>query len=94
MSASTENWAGRVALMIAHCAGMVDLVALPVWVGALIEKYGFDSRTPAAWRRCFSSAPCCRACSSRREFGKLNAARGGDDRLRAGGDCVLRRRLA
>jgi MFS family permease len=28
--------------MIAHCAGMVDLVALSVWVGALIGHYGFD----------------------------------------------------
>jgi predicted MFS family arabinose efflux permease len=28
--------------MIAHCAGMVDLVALSVWVGALITHYGFD----------------------------------------------------
>jgi predicted MFS family arabinose efflux permease len=33
---------GRVALMVAHCAGMVDLVALSIWVGALITRYGFD----------------------------------------------------
>jgi predicted MFS family arabinose efflux permease len=33
---------GRLALMVAHCAGMVDLVALSVWVGALIAHYGFD----------------------------------------------------
>ena len=33
---------GRIALMVAHCAGMVDLVALPVWVGALIAQYGFS----------------------------------------------------
>jgi predicted MFS family arabinose efflux permease len=33
---------GRAALMVAHCAGMVDLVALPVWVGTLISRYGFD----------------------------------------------------
>jgi predicted MFS family arabinose efflux permease len=33
---------GRIALMVAHCAGMVDLVALSVWVGALIAHYGFD----------------------------------------------------
>jgi predicted MFS family arabinose efflux permease len=33
---------GRVALMVAHCAGMVDLVALSVWVGVLIAHYGFD----------------------------------------------------
>ena len=42
MKTSTESWGGRVALMVAHCAGMVDLVALPVWVGALIAQY--DSR--------------------------------------------------
>lgn len=30
------------ALMIAHCAGMVDLVALPVWVGTLIGSYRLD----------------------------------------------------
>src|SRR5690606_31500683 len=33
---------GRAALMVAHCAGMVDLVALSVWVGALIAHYGFN----------------------------------------------------
>jgi len=42
MASSTENGPGRAALAIAHCAGMVDLVALPVWVGALIADYGFD----------------------------------------------------
>ena len=42
MQASTESWRGRIALMVAHCAGMVDLVALPVWVGALIAQYGFS----------------------------------------------------
>ncbi|MBV8441189.1 MAG: MFS transporter, partial [Hyphomicrobiales bacterium] len=42
MRASTESWRGRIALMVAHCAGMVDLVALPVWVGALISQYRFS----------------------------------------------------
>lgn len=37
---SSESWRGRIALMVAHCAGMVDLVALPVWMGALIARYG------------------------------------------------------
>jgi predicted MFS family arabinose efflux permease len=39
---TTEKWPGRIALMVGHCAGMVDLVALPVWVGALIAAYKFD----------------------------------------------------
>ncbi len=38
----TEGWPGRIALMVAHCAGMVDLVALPVWVGTLISSYKLD----------------------------------------------------
>ena len=42
MTTTTERWPGRIALMVAHCAGMVDLVALPVWVGTLISAYRFD----------------------------------------------------
>jgi len=41
-SISIETRRGRAALMVAHCAGMVDLVALPVWVGTLISHYRFD----------------------------------------------------
>lgn len=33
---------GVLALFAAHCAGMVDLVGLPVWVGTLISNYRFD----------------------------------------------------
>jgi MFS family permease len=39
---TTENKRGVFALMVAHCAGMLDLVALPVWVGTLIVQYRFD----------------------------------------------------
>ena len=42
MSANTESWPGRIGLMVGHTAGMIDLVALPVWVGALISEYKFD----------------------------------------------------
>lgn len=38
----TERWPARLALMLAHCAGMLDLVALPVWVGTLISSYHLD----------------------------------------------------
>ena len=41
-SISIESRRGRAALMVAHCAGMVDLVALPLWVGTLIAQYRFD----------------------------------------------------
>ncbi len=39
---TTSSVRGRIALMTGHCAGMVDLVALPVWVGALVAHYRFD----------------------------------------------------
>ncbi|WP_028311705.1 MFS transporter [Derxia gummosa] len=41
---TTESLRGRLALMGGHCAGMLDLVALPVWVGALVARYGFDAQ--------------------------------------------------
>lgn len=30
------------ALVVGHCAGMIDLIALPVWIGALITHYGLS----------------------------------------------------
>lgn len=39
---TTNSLRGRIALMAGHCAGMVDLVALPVWVGTLMSAYRFD----------------------------------------------------
>ncbi len=39
---STDALRGRVALCVAHCAGLVDLVALPLWVGALIQHHQLD----------------------------------------------------
>ncbi len=41
---SKEKVSGRFALTIAHVAGMVDLVALPVWIAALISAYNFDTQ--------------------------------------------------
>ena len=38
---TTETKRGIFALMLAHVAGMLDLVALPVWVGILISQYQF-----------------------------------------------------
>jgi len=44
----TDSLAGRTALAVAHCAGMVDLVALPVWVGTLVAHYRFDPQQAGA----------------------------------------------
>lgn len=49
MQAPATSWGpvpdagrGRATLMLCHFVGMVDLVALPVWVGTLAQHYGFD----------------------------------------------------
>ena len=42
MTTRSTSTFGHVALIVAHCAGMVDLVALPVWVGTLIQHYKLD----------------------------------------------------
>jgi len=42
--ASTAQRLGIATLMAAHCAGMTDLVALPIWVGTLISHYQLDAQ--------------------------------------------------
>jgi predicted MFS family arabinose efflux permease len=39
---TTNSIKGRIVLSTAHVAGMIDLVALPVWVGTLISRYQFS----------------------------------------------------
>ncbi len=63
MQSTTERWSGRLPLMVAHCAGMVDLVALPVWVGALIAQYKFAPQQAGGLATLFLSARCSAACS-------------------------------
>ncbi|WP_417223078.1 MFS transporter [Amphritea sp.] len=38
----TASKRGHIALMMAHCAGMLDLVALPVWIGTLVQYYKLE----------------------------------------------------
>jgi len=37
-----DSFRGRTVLIMAHCAGMLDLVAIALWVGALVTRYGFN----------------------------------------------------
>ena len=37
-----ESVRGIVTLMVSHCAGMLDLIALPLWVGTLVAHYRFN----------------------------------------------------
>ncbi len=48
MTIRTDSVLGRCALAVTHCAGMVDLVALPVWVGVLVAHHRFDPQQAGA----------------------------------------------
>ncbi|MDH4414132.1 MAG: MFS transporter [Rhizobium sp.] len=48
MSGQKFKIAGAAALVIGHCAGMLDLIALPIWVGALVERLAFTPQMAGA----------------------------------------------
>lgn len=68
-----ETRRGRVALMVAHCAGMVDLVALPVWVGTLIGPYGFDPQQAGGLATLFLAGAVAASLWAAPRFDRLRA---------------------
>lgn len=49
MNRPVDDLKGRTSLVLCHCAGMIDIVALPVWVGiVLIGQYGLDPQRAGA----------------------------------------------
>lgn len=68
---TTSSWPGRAALMVAHCAGMVDLVALPLWVGTLIGRYGFDPQQAGGLATLFLAAAVVASATLAPRFGRL-----------------------
>lgn len=51
------------ALVVAHVAGMIDLVALPVWVNTLIEHFHFDPQSAGALATAYlACAVLCSVC--------------------------------
>lgn len=48
MSGQKFGVAGATALVIGHFSGMLDLIALPVWVGALVERLQFTPQNAGA----------------------------------------------
>ena len=69
---TTEKWPGRIALMVAHCAGMVDLVALPVWVGTLISASKFDPQQAGALATLFLAGAVIASLFFAPRFNRLN----------------------
>jgi predicted MFS family arabinose efflux permease len=72
MAISIDSRRGRIALMVAHCAGMVDLVALPIWVGALIAHYRFDPQQAGGLATLFLLGVVLASLLLAPRFGRLN----------------------
>jgi predicted MFS family arabinose efflux permease len=66
-----DSLRGRVALMVAHCAGMVDLVALPLWVGTLMGHYRFDPQQAGGLATLFLAAAVVASVVLAPMFGRL-----------------------
>jgi predicted MFS family arabinose efflux permease len=69
---TTDSRRGRVALMVAHCAGMVDLVALPIWVGTLIALYRFDPQQAGLMATLFLAGAVLASLVLAPRFDRLN----------------------
>ncbi len=63
---------GHLALMVAHCAGMVDLVALPVWVGTLIQHYQFAPQQAGGLATLFLAGAVAASLLLAPRFGRLS----------------------
>ncbi|MFS2162554.1 MFS transporter [Variovorax sp. Varisp62] len=62
MDRSIDGLKGRTSLVLGHCAGMIDIVALPVWVGiVLIGQFGFEPQRAGSLVTLFLAAVV--ACS-------------------------------
>lgn len=44
----SDRGLGRAALLLCHCAGMVDLIAMPVWMEVLISRYALGPQRAGA----------------------------------------------
>ncbi|MCA2013635.1 MFS transporter [Cereibacter sphaeroides] len=60
------------ALVMGHVVGMVDLVALPVWVGALVDRYGFQPQQAGALVTLFLLGAVAASVTLARRFGRGN----------------------
>lgn len=72
MVITTDSKRARVALMIGHCAGMVDLVALPVWVGTLVAQYRFDAQQAGMLASLFLVGAVLASVALASRFDRLN----------------------
>lgn len=67
-----ETRRARAALIVAHIAGMIDLVALPVWISTLIAEYHFDPQQAGAMVTLFLAGIVAASLLSAPQFNRFN----------------------
>lgn len=60
------------ALIIGHCAGLIDLVALPIWVGALITRFNFNPAQAGGLVTLFLIGAVVASLLTARNFNRVN----------------------
>ena len=68
-----ESVRGLVTLMVSHCAGMLDLVALPLWVGTLVAHYRFNPQEAGALPTLFLIGASLSSTFFASRFNRVNA---------------------
>ncbi|WP_322053035.1 MFS transporter [Paraburkholderia bannensis] len=68
-----ESARGIAALMVSHCAGMLDLVALPLWVGTLVAHYRFNPQQAGMLPTLFLIGASLSSMFFASRFNRLNA---------------------
>ncbi|MBJ7538646.1 MFS transporter [Marinomonas transparens] len=63
---------GNIALMVSHCAGMIDLVALPLWIGVLVASYHLDTQQAGGLVTLFLLGAVCASILIAPRFKQLN----------------------
>jgi predicted MFS family arabinose efflux permease len=68
-----ESVRGIVALMVSHCAGMLDLVALPLWVGTLVAHYQLNPQQAGTLPTLFLTGASLSSIFFASRFNRVNA---------------------
>ncbi len=72
---TTYSRRALLALMVAHCAGMLDLVALPVWIGTLVAHYHFNAQQAGLLASLFLGGAVLASVTLARRFDPARARR-------------------
>ncbi len=72
---STESVRGRIGLMVAQVAGTIELAAMPLWVGMLMQAYGMDPQQAGSLVTLYVAGAVIGGFLAARAFGRMRPGR-------------------